>query len=166
MYPPLSKPSYYDHNSQETSQSTITPRIYIPSRGPPTYSHIPTPRLHSPAPKPQYLNQTSCSECIRDVMELQPHVVTNREGNPGAEDAFTAFTNRLNEKFDPSIQADLRHPVLRSETASRLQRQRSAFRDSELDRGNAPRSPHAEIAPLFGDALTELGRSGLRAGEF
>lgn len=50
---------------------------------------------------------------------------------PGAEDAFT---NRLNEKSDPSIQADLRHLVLRGETASSVLRLRAAlliaFRDS------------------------------------
>ncbi|KAH0588692.1 Asparaginyl-tRNA synthetase, cytoplasmic [Termitomyces sp. J132] len=50
---------------------------------------------------------------------------------PGAEDAFT---NRLNEKSDPSIQADLRHLVLRGETASSVLRLRanllSAFRES------------------------------------
>ncbi|KIJ98927.1 hypothetical protein K443DRAFT_680373 [Laccaria amethystina LaAM-08-1] len=50
---------------------------------------------------------------------------------PGAEDAFT---NRLNEKSDPSIQADLRHLVLRGETASSVLRLRAAlltaFRES------------------------------------
>lgn len=50
---------------------------------------------------------------------------------PGADDAFT---NRLNEKSDPSIQADLRHLVIRGETASSVLRLRayllSAFRDS------------------------------------
>ncbi|KAF8957313.1 asparaginyl-tRNA synthetase [Flammula alnicola] len=50
---------------------------------------------------------------------------------PGADDAFT---NRLNEKSDPSIQADLRHLVLRGETASSVLRLRayllSAFRES------------------------------------
>ncbi|KAF8870483.1 asparaginyl-tRNA synthetase [Infundibulicybe gibba] len=50
---------------------------------------------------------------------------------PGAEDAFS---NRLNEKSDPSIQADLRHLVLRGETASSVLRLRShllsAFRES------------------------------------
>ncbi|KAK0499621.1 asparaginyl-tRNA synthetase [Armillaria luteobubalina] len=50
---------------------------------------------------------------------------------PGADDAFT---NRLNEKSDPSIQADLRHLVIRGETASAVLRLRayllSAFRDS------------------------------------
>ncbi|KAF8058784.1 asparaginyl-tRNA synthetase [Lyophyllum atratum] len=50
---------------------------------------------------------------------------------PGAEDAFT---NRLNEKSDPSIQADLRHLVLRGETASGVLRLRSyllaAFREA------------------------------------
>lgn len=52
-------------------------------------------------------------------------------GAPGAEDAFT---NRLNEKSDPSIQADLRHLVLRGETASSVLRLRahlmSAFREA------------------------------------
>ncbi|RDB25007.1 Asparagine--tRNA ligase, cytoplasmic [Hypsizygus marmoreus] len=51
--------------------------------------------------------------------------------SPGAEDAFS---NRLNEKSDPSIQADLRHLVLRGETASAVLRLRSsllsAFRDA------------------------------------
>ncbi|KAG5636569.1 hypothetical protein H0H81_007577 [Sphagnurus paluster] len=50
---------------------------------------------------------------------------------PGAEEAFT---NKLNEKSDPSIQADLRHLVLRGETASSVLRLRayllSAFRES------------------------------------
>ncbi|KAF4621416.1 hypothetical protein D9613_001024 [Agrocybe pediades] len=50
---------------------------------------------------------------------------------PGGEDAFT---NRLNEKSDPSIQADLRHLVMRGETASSVLRLRSyllsAFRAS------------------------------------
>ncbi|KAH8103470.1 asparaginyl-tRNA synthetase [Cristinia sonorae] len=50
---------------------------------------------------------------------------------PGAEDAFT---NRLNEKSDASIQADLRHLVLRGETASAILKLRaallSAFRQS------------------------------------
>ncbi|KAI0684836.1 asparaginyl-tRNA synthetase [Cytidiella melzeri] len=50
---------------------------------------------------------------------------------PGAEDAFS---NRLNEKSDPSILADLRHLVLRGETASAVLKLRaallSAFRDS------------------------------------
>ncbi|EIN06650.1 asparaginyl-tRNA synthetase [Punctularia strigosozonata HHB-11173 SS5] len=50
---------------------------------------------------------------------------------PGAEDAFT---NRLNEKSDPSILADLRHLVLRGETASSVLRLRAhlltAFRAS------------------------------------
>jgi len=50
---------------------------------------------------------------------------------PGADDAFT---NRLNEKSDPSILADLRHLVLRGETASAVLKLRaallSAFRDS------------------------------------
>ncbi|KAK2466592.1 hypothetical protein APHAL10511_000850 [Amanita phalloides] len=41
---------------------------------------------------------------------------------PGADDAFT---NRLNEKSDPSIFADLRHFVLRGETASSVLRLRS-----------------------------------------
>ncbi|KAF8622827.1 hypothetical protein AX15_006743 [Amanita polypyramis BW_CC] len=43
-------------------------------------------------------------------------------GAPGADDAFT---NRLNEKSDPSILADLRHLVLRGETASSVLRLRS-----------------------------------------
>ncbi|TFY78478.1 hypothetical protein EWM64_g5536 [Hericium alpestre] len=50
---------------------------------------------------------------------------------PGGDDAFT---NRLNEKSDPSILADLRHLVLRGENASSILRLRaylmSAFRDS------------------------------------
>jgi len=50
---------------------------------------------------------------------------------PGADDAFT---NRLNEKSDPSILADLRHLVLRGETASSVLRLRAhlltAFRES------------------------------------
>ncbi|KAG6830441.1 hypothetical protein H0H92_000744 [Tricholoma furcatifolium] len=50
---------------------------------------------------------------------------------PGADDAFT---NRVNEHSDPSIQADLRHLVLRGETASSVLRLRayllSAFRES------------------------------------
>ncbi|TFK50779.1 asparaginyl-tRNA synthetase [Heliocybe sulcata] len=50
---------------------------------------------------------------------------------PGADDAFT---NRLNEKSDPSILADLRHLVIRGETASSVLRLRaamlSAFRES------------------------------------
>ncbi|OCH93522.1 asparaginyl-tRNA synthetase [Obba rivulosa] len=50
---------------------------------------------------------------------------------PGGDDAFT---NRLNEKSDPSILADLRHLVLRGETASAVLRLRAAlltaFRDS------------------------------------
>ncbi|KAF5354919.1 hypothetical protein D9756_005667 [Leucocoprinus leucothites] len=50
---------------------------------------------------------------------------------PGADDAFT---NRLNEKSDPSIQADLRHLVLRGENASGVLRLRSyllsAFREA------------------------------------
>ncbi|KAF7976433.1 hypothetical protein HWV62_6859 [Athelia sp. TMB] len=52
-------------------------------------------------------------------------------GAPGGDDAFT---NRLNEKSDPSIQADLRHLVLRGENASSVLRLRaamlSAFRQS------------------------------------
>ncbi|KAI0669404.1 asparaginyl-tRNA synthetase [Trametes maxima] len=44
--------------------------------------------------------------------------------SPGGEDAFT---NRLNEKSDPSIQADLRHLVLRGETASATLKLRSAL---------------------------------------
>ncbi|ESK97295.1 asparaginyl-trna synthetase [Moniliophthora roreri MCA 2997] len=43
---------------------------------------------------------------------------------PGAEDAFT---NRLNEKSDPSILADLRHLVLRGETSSSVFRLRAAL---------------------------------------
>ncbi|KAF9047627.1 asparaginyl-tRNA synthetase [Panaeolus papilionaceus] len=43
---------------------------------------------------------------------------------PGADDAFT---NRVNEKSDPSIQADLRHLVMRGETASSVLRLRSAL---------------------------------------
>ncbi|GLB37831.1 putative asparaginyl-tRNA synthetase [Lyophyllum shimeji] len=50
---------------------------------------------------------------------------------PGAEDAFT---NKLNEQSDPSILADLRHLVLRGETASSVLRLRSyllsAFREA------------------------------------
>ncbi|KAH9006381.1 asparaginyl-tRNA synthetase [Lactarius hatsudake] len=42
---------------------------------------------------------------------------------PGGDDAFT---NRLNEKSDPSILADLRHLVLRGENASSVLRLRSA----------------------------------------
>ncbi|KAL6305083.1 asparaginyl-tRNA synthetase [Sparassis latifolia] len=43
---------------------------------------------------------------------------------PGGEDAFT---NRLNEKSDPSIQADLRHLVIRGETASAVLKLRAAL---------------------------------------
>jgi len=43
---------------------------------------------------------------------------------PGADEAFT---NRLNEKSDPSILADLRHLVLRGETASNVLRLRAAL---------------------------------------
>jgi asparaginyl-tRNA synthetase len=43
---------------------------------------------------------------------------------PGAEEAFT---NRLNELADPSILADLRHLVLRGETASNVLRLRAAL---------------------------------------
>ncbi|TRM69024.1 hypothetical protein BD626DRAFT_390401 [Schizophyllum amplum] len=43
---------------------------------------------------------------------------------PGGEDAFT---NRVNEKSDPSIQADLRHLVMRGETASSILRLRAAM---------------------------------------
>jgi len=50
---------------------------------------------------------------------------------PGADDAFS---NRLNEKSDPSIQADLRHLVIRGETASSVLRLRAqllaAFRET------------------------------------
>ncbi|ETW74813.1 hypothetical protein HETIRDRAFT_157725 [Heterobasidion irregulare TC 32-1] len=53
---------------------------------------------------------------------------------PGGDDAFT---NRLNEKSDPSILADLRHLVLRGENASSVLRLRAAllrsFRDSYMD---------------------------------
>ncbi|EIW54041.1 asparaginyl-tRNA synthetase [Trametes versicolor FP-101664 SS1] len=44
--------------------------------------------------------------------------------SPGGEDAFT---NKLNEKSDPSIQADLRHLVLRGETASAVLKLRAAL---------------------------------------
>ncbi|OSC98435.1 asparaginyl-tRNA synthetase [Trametes coccinea BRFM310] len=47
--------------------------------------------------------------------------------SPGGEDAFT---NRLNEKSDPSIQADLRHLVLRGETASAVLKLRAALLNS------------------------------------
>ncbi|TFK74642.1 asparaginyl-tRNA synthetase [Pluteus cervinus] len=51
--------------------------------------------------------------------------------SPGGDDAFT---NKLNEQSDPSIMADLRHLVLRGETASSVLRLRSfmlsAFRQS------------------------------------
>ncbi|KIJ15564.1 hypothetical protein PAXINDRAFT_169027 [Paxillus involutus ATCC 200175] len=43
---------------------------------------------------------------------------------PGADEAFT---NKLNEKSDPSILADLRHLVLRGESASNVLRLRSAL---------------------------------------
>ncbi|EJF60667.1 asparaginyl-tRNA synthetase [Dichomitus squalens LYAD-421 SS1] len=43
---------------------------------------------------------------------------------PGGDEAFT---NRLNEKSDPSIQADLRHLVLRGETASAVLKLRAAL---------------------------------------
>ncbi|KAI9570740.1 asparaginyl-tRNA synthetase [Boletus coccyginus] len=43
---------------------------------------------------------------------------------PGADEAFT---NRLNEQSDPSILADLRHLVLRGETASNVLRLRAAL---------------------------------------
>ncbi|KDQ52842.1 hypothetical protein JAAARDRAFT_162360 [Jaapia argillacea MUCL 33604] len=50
---------------------------------------------------------------------------------PGGEEAFT---NRLNEKSDPSILSDLRHLVLRGETSSSVIKLRSqllaAFRDT------------------------------------
>jgi asparaginyl-tRNA synthetase len=50
---------------------------------------------------------------------------------PSAEDAFT---NRLNDKSPPGLQADLRHLVLRGETASSVLRLRAsllvAFRDA------------------------------------
>ncbi|PCH35689.1 asparaginyl-tRNA synthetase [Wolfiporia cocos MD-104 SS10] len=55
--------------------------------------------------------------------------------SPGGEDAFT---NRLNEKSDPSIQADLRHLVIRGETASAVLKLRAAllssFRESLVSR--------------------------------
>ncbi|KZS87797.1 asparaginyl-tRNA synthetase [Sistotremastrum niveocremeum HHB9708] len=51
--------------------------------------------------------------------------------SPGGD---AAFTNQLNDKTDPSILADLRHLVLRGETASAVLRLRSAllaaFRDT------------------------------------
>ncbi|KAF9809684.1 hypothetical protein IEO21_07318 [Rhodonia placenta] len=47
--------------------------------------------------------------------------------SPGGEDAFT---NRLNEKSDPSIQADLRHLVVRGETASAVLKLRAALLSS------------------------------------
>jgi len=47
--------------------------------------------------------------------------------SPGGEDAFT---NRLNEKSDPSIQADLRHLVIRGETASAVLKLRAALLSS------------------------------------
>ncbi|CAL1711741.1 unnamed protein product [Somion occarium] len=46
---------------------------------------------------------------------------------PGAEDAFSS---RLNEKSDPSILADLRHLVLRGETASAILKLRAALLSS------------------------------------
>ncbi|KAI0087095.1 asparaginyl-tRNA synthetase [Irpex rosettiformis] len=46
---------------------------------------------------------------------------------PGADDAFS---NRLNEKSDPSILADLRHLVLRGETASAVLKLRAALMTS------------------------------------
>ncbi|KAI0343548.1 asparaginyl-tRNA synthetase [Trametopsis cervina] len=49
---------------------------------------------------------------------------------PGAEDAFS---NRLNEKSDPSILADLRHLVLRGETASAVLKLRAALLSSFRD---------------------------------
>ncbi|KZT72393.1 asparaginyl-tRNA synthetase [Daedalea quercina L-15889] len=55
--------------------------------------------------------------------------------SPGGEDAFT---NRLNEKSDPSILADLRHLVIRGETASAVLKLRAAllgsFRQSLVSR--------------------------------
>ncbi|KAJ3560324.1 hypothetical protein NP233_g10910 [Leucocoprinus birnbaumii] len=51
---------------------------------------------------------------------------------PGADDAFT---NRLNEKSDPSIQADLRHLVLRGENASGVLRLRSYLLSAFLEGG-------------------------------
>ncbi|KAH9856723.1 asparaginyl-tRNA synthetase [Lenzites betulinus] len=54
--------------------------------------------------------------------------------SPGGDDAFT---NKLNEKSDPSIQADLRHLVLRGETASAVLKLRasllSAFRQTLVE---------------------------------
>ncbi|EPT02482.1 hypothetical protein FOMPIDRAFT_1022841 [Fomitopsis schrenkii] len=44
--------------------------------------------------------------------------------SPGGEDAFT---NRLNEKSDPSILADLRHLVIRGETASAVLKLRASL---------------------------------------
>ncbi|KAG1878799.1 asparaginyl-tRNA synthetase [Suillus subluteus] len=56
---------------------------------------------------------------------------------PGGHELVEAFTNRLNEQSDPSILADLRHLVLRGETASSVLRLRaallSAFRQSYAD---------------------------------
>ncbi|KIP09005.1 hypothetical protein PHLGIDRAFT_103447 [Phlebiopsis gigantea 11061_1 CR5-6] len=48
-------------------------------------------------------------------------------GAPGGDEAFT---NRLNEKSDPSIMADLRHLVLRGETASAVLKLRAALMSS------------------------------------
>ncbi|KAJ6491735.1 hypothetical protein C8R47DRAFT_1214527 [Mycena vitilis] len=45
-------------------------------------------------------------------------------GSPGGDDAFST---KLNEHSDPSVQADLRHLVLRGETASSVLRLRSAM---------------------------------------
>ncbi|KAJ6631486.1 asparaginyl-tRNA synthetase [Mycena sp. CBHHK59/15] len=45
-------------------------------------------------------------------------------GSPSGDEAFST---RLNEKSDPSIQADLRHLVLRGETASSVLRLRAAM---------------------------------------
>ncbi|KAJ7772012.1 hypothetical protein DFH07DRAFT_734302 [Mycena maculata] len=44
-------------------------------------------------------------------------------GSPGGDEAFST---RVNEKSDPSIQADLRHLVMRGETASSVLRLRAA----------------------------------------
>lgn len=49
---------------------------------------------------------------------------------PGGDEAFT---NRLNEKSDPSILADLRHLVLRGETASAVLKLRAALLSSFRD---------------------------------
>ncbi|EKM53639.1 uncharacterized protein PHACADRAFT_260100 [Phanerochaete carnosa HHB-10118-sp] len=51
-------------------------------------------------------------------------------GAPGGDEAFT---NRLNEKSDPSILADLRHLVLRGEIASAVLKLRAALLSSFRD---------------------------------